>query len=406
MHHEPLHIGIVTRAMPAHGRGGMEDHTLALAAGLVERGHAVTVLTTGLPDRTVETIRGVEIHYLRGTSPRYYSWAWWRKSPAAILALHDRRPFDVLHSQSIGACAFLDRRLNVTRRLPTVLTLHGTPYDEIASRVNILAHSPSLGASVEVLQIGAWVVKYLWFYLGAVARADGVIVTSDEQDRLVRRMFFVAPDRLFKVYNGMDHDMFVPAPPDEDLRRKLGLDPGDRVLLCVARFARDKGLDQVIRAMPDVLRGEPRARLLLAGDGRERPRLESLAARLGLDHRVRFLGFVPFSDLPKYFNLCDAFVNATLRSNGYDLTMLEAMACEKLVVSSDVGSTPTLIRDGVDGLLVPVGDRRALATRILEAMREPERTREIGRRARAKVTSRFTVPRMVEDTLNAYQAVL
>ncbi|MBI5487505.1 MAG: glycosyltransferase family 4 protein [Deltaproteobacteria bacterium] len=406
MREGPLHIGFVTRAMPAHGRGGMEDHTLALAAGLVERGHHVTVVTTGHPDREAETTKGVEIHYVRGTSPRYYSWGWWRKSPGAILELHERRPFDLLHSQSIGAYAFLDRRLNVKRHLPTVLTLHGTPYDEVASRVNILAHSPSLGASIEVFQIGSWVMKYLWFYLGAVARADGVIVTSDEQERLVRRIFFVASDRLFKVYNGMDHDTFTPGAPDEALRQELGLAPDARVLLCVARFARDKGLDQVVRALPDVLRAEPRARLLLVGDGAERGRLVSLVERLGLGDRVRFPGYVPFVELPKYFNLCDAFINATLRRNGYDLTMLEAMACEKLVVSSDVGSTPTLICDGVDGLLVPVGDRRALAARILEALREPERTRELGRRARSKVTSRFTVPRMVEDTLNAYRAVL
>jgi mannosyltransferase len=75
------------------------------------------------------------------------------------------------------------------------------------------------------------------------------------------------------------------------------------------------------------------------------------------------------------------------------------------VISSDIGSTPTLIRDGVDGLLVPVGDRRALAARILEVLGEPDRARRIGERAREKVTGSFGVQRMVEETAKVYEAV-
>lgn len=404
-HDRPLNVCFVTRAMPAHGRGGMEDHTLGLASGVAARGHTVTVVTTGHPEKRCETEAGVEIHYLEGTRPRRYSRGYWQRSVETLRELHAERRFDLLHSQSIGAHAFLKRGLNHSDALPTIVSFHGTPYDEVVSRVNILRHSPSLDGWVNLYKIGYWTEQYLRFYRGAAARADAVIATSDEQEALIKRIFKVAPERVHKVYNGMDLGQFAPAPRDEALREQLGL-PGDaRVLLCVARFARDKGIDQVVRALPAILADEPRARLVLVGDGEQRKRLTRIVRRLGLEASVTFTGYVPFDALPRYFHLCELFINATLRRNGYDLTMLEAMACARVVVSSDIGSTPTLIQDGVNGVLVPVGDREALAARIGAALRDPDQTRAMGERARDRATSLFSEERMVAETIKVYQEV-
>jgi glycosyltransferase involved in cell wall biosynthesis len=363
----------------------------------------VTIVTTGHPTLERETTQGVEIQYLHGTPPRVYSRPWWKKSADAIRELHAERPFDVLHSQSIGAYGFLAQRLNQRLRLPTVLTLHGTPYDEVVSRWNIARHSPSPRTWIGLSRVFYWLEQYLHYYLRAVPRADTVIATSDEQAQLIARLFFLPESKIAKVYNGMDLGLFSPREPD-GLGSELGIPADARVLLCVARFARDKGLDQVIRALPRVLEGDPRVRLVLVGDGDERPRLERLVAGLGLGASVHFVGFVPFTELARYFALCDVFINATLRRNGYDLTMLEAMACQRVVISSNIGSTPTLIQDGVDGLLVGVGDRRGLAAKVLEALGDPERRQRIGRAAREKVTRGFDVAAMLEGTLRTYQA--
>lgn len=401
-----MNVCFVTRAMPAHGRGGMEDHALALAAGVAARGHSVTVVTTGHDRLEVERRDGVEIRYLRGTPPRSYSRAWRRRSTEEVLRLHAERRFDVLHSQSVGAYDLLRRGLHRRAQLPAVVTFHGTPYDEVVSRLHLIRFAPlSLRTLEDVAGVGWWAGQYVLFYRATAAAADAVIATSDQQEELIRRIFRVAPERLHRVYNGMDLGLFAPGAGGAELRRTLGIAPETPVLLCVARFVRDKGLDQVIEALPAVAAALPDVLLLLVGDGEQRGRLERLARRRGVAGRVRFTGFVPLDQLPAYFDLCDLFVNATIRRNGYDLTMLEAMACGKVVVSSDVGSTPTLIRDGVDGLLVPVGNPRALAERVVAALRSPERLREMGRRAREKARSGFDLDAMVEGTLGVYEAV-
>lgn len=392
--------------MPAHGRGGMEDHTLSLATGLAARGHAVTVVTTGHDRLETEQVDGVEIRYVRGTPPRVYSPAWRRLGTDAVVQLHAAHRFDVLHSQSVGAHELIKRGLHRSLRLPAAVTFHGTPYDEAVSSFNLIRYgSPSLAVFNDLRTIAYWAGQYVRIYRGVASAADAVIATSDQQEALFDRIFRIADGRLHKVYNGMDLGVFAPGPEGLLLRRALEIPPDAPVLLCVARFVRDKGLKYVVGAMPAIVSAHPDVRLVLVGDGEQREALTQLARRGGVEHHVRFTGYVPLAELPSYFNLCDLFVNATIRRNGYDLTMLEAMACGKVVVSSNVGSTPTLIRDGVDGLLVPVGDSRALAERVVGALRSREQLVEMGRRARAKALSGFGLDAMVDGTLAVYDAM-
>lgn len=392
--------------MPAHGRGGMEDHALSLATGLAARGHAVTVVTTGHEGMEVEQVDGAEIRYVRGTPSRVYSKAWRRLGTDEVVRLHRERGFDVLHSQSIGAYELLHRGLHRSLGLPAAVTFHGTPYDELVSSLNLIRYgTPSLRIARDLYNAGRWIAQYLRYYRGTAGAADAVVATSDQQLELFRQIFPVREERLHKVYNGMDLGVFAPGPGGEALRRTLGIPASAPVLLCVARFVRDKGLPVVARAMPAIVAAHPDVHLVLVGDGEQRGELDRLVRQGGVERHVRFTGYVPLADLPAWFNLCDVFVNATIRRNGYDLTMLEAMACGKVVVSSDVGSTPTLIRDGDDGLLVPVGDPAALAERVIASLHDRARLREMGRRAREKALSGFGLDSMVDGTLAVYAAM-
>jgi glycosyltransferase involved in cell wall biosynthesis len=401
-----MKVCMVTRAMPCHGRGGMEDHALSLAQGVAARGHDVTVVTTGHEKITVEQVGGVEIHCVPGTPSRVYSPAWRALGTAAIEKLHAERRFDVLHSQSIGAFEFLRRGLHRSASLPAAVTFHGTPYDELVSSFNLIRYAPpSRRFFNDAYKMGYWAAQYLLYYRGAAAAADALIATSDQQEDLFRRQFPVAPGRLHKVYNGMDLETFVPAEGDDALRTQFAIPAGAPVLLCIARFVRDKGLRFVVDALPAIAKAHPDVHLVLVGDGEERPALTAQVERLGVARHLHFTGYVPLNDLPRYFAISDLFVNATIRRNGYDLTMVEAMACGRVVVSSDVGSTPTLIADDVDGLLVPIGDSRALANRIIGALNDRPRLKQMGTRAREKAVSAFGLSTMVERTIEVYDAI-
>lgn len=115
---------------------------------------------------------------------------------------------------------------------------------------------------------------------------------------------------------------------------------------------------------------------------------------------------VPFESLPEHFNACDVFVNPTIRQNGYDLTILEAMACEKPVVVSNLGSVPTVIEDGVDGVLVPPGDVDALARAVVRVLSDEELARRLDRAVRRRVVERFSVDSMVEGKIVVYNEII
>jgi len=158
--------------------------------------------------------------------------------------------------------------------------------------------------------------------------------------------------------------------------------------------------------MPAILRSVPNCKLIIVGDGNYRSSLERLCKSKELTSHIVFTGMVDFAQLPEYFRLCSLFVNSTVQQNGYDLTMVEAMACEKVVVSSNIGSTPTLIEDTVDGILFPIADVQALAERVIQLLNDPDRRKAIGKRARQKVMDHFTLDRMIDKTIEVYQTLI
>jgi len=397
---------MLTRAMPAHGKGGVEDHAMMLAKGIVNKGHSVTVITTGHPDKDHEFVDGVNIYYLKKTIPRTYSKSWWIESVKKVLELHELSKFDLLHSQSIGGYYFLIRKFNRKYNLPTVVSLHGTPLDEIISRINIIKSGLPKIRLKDLLAILYWIEQYLFAYLRYIPKADAVIATSNEQEQTIKSIFFLNEKKLYKVFNGMDLSLFSPRIDIGNLRERLGICDKTKVLLCVARFVPDKGIDNVIRALPIILKRHKELKLVLVGDGELRDYLTCLTHKLGIIDYVSFQGYVDFNELPKYFNLCDIFINATIRRNSYDLTMLEAMACQKVVVSSNIGSTPTLIENGINGVLVTVGNEKVLAEEVVKILDNPRLAHEIGEKARQKALKFFSLDRMVEETIKVFETAI
>ena len=99
-----MNICMFSRIMPAHALGGMQDHVQTLSAALARRGHRVAVMTSARADgKEFEIVEGVEIHFLKGTTVGRYSNAFWSASARQCEELHAQKPFDILHSQSIGA---------------------------------------------------------------------------------------------------------------------------------------------------------------------------------------------------------------------------------------------------------------------------------------------------------------
>ncbi|GAB6187968.1 glycosyltransferase [Thermopirellula anaerolimosa] len=198
--------------------------------------------------------------------------------------------------------------------------------------------------------------------------------------------------RVEVVANGVDTLRFRPMPPDRQLRRSLGAEDGDHVAAIVAALRPEKNHELFLRAAVRVFAQDRAARFWIIGDGPRREALERLSATLLPPGIVRFLG--TRSDVPDLLSCADvAVLSSHMEAN--PLSILEAMACGKPVVATQVGSIPENVVDGVHGFLVPPGDAEMLADRCLELLRNPHLARVMGMAGHQRVTQRASIERTV-----------
>jgi len=135
-------------------------------------------------------------------------------------------------------------------------------------------------------------------------------------------------------------------------------------------------------------------KLLLAGDGRERPRLEALVDELGLRERVLFLGHR--DDVPRLLRVFDVFTLSSKTVECFPMSVLEAMSASLPAVCTAVGGVPEMIEDGVTGRVVPREDPEALAAAFLDVLGDPARARAMGLAGRRRVREEFTLKRSID----------
>lgn len=195
--------------------------------------------------------------------------------------------------------------------------------------------------------------RYLWLrmvdYL-AVRKAVRVIMVSDEGLRGFVARYPRQKHKFIHIPTFLD-DTFaalVPAEPDH----RDDASTGDPVLLCVSRLVPEKRVDKAIEVYAMVRRECPGARLNVVGDGPDRPKLESLARRLGVEQGVRFEGMVAHEDMGRHFSQADIFLLLS-KWEGTSIALLEAMAHGLLVVVTDIADHALIVKPETRGLIIP-----------------------------------------------------
>jgi glycosyltransferase involved in cell wall biosynthesis len=171
----------------------------------------------------------------------------------------------------------------------------------------------------------------------------------------------------------------------------------------VGRLSRTKGHRVMLRAMKEIARAEPEARLVIYGVGEEEQTLRGQANALGLAERVEFAGFA--SDVRTALAAAELLVMPSL-SEGLGVAALEAMAMGKPVVASNAGGLPEAVAHGETGLVTRAGDAHGLAEAVIALLRDRERARRMGAEGRQRARALFDRPRVVERVLEVYDEVL
>jgi len=180
-------------------------------------------------------------------------------------------------------------------------------------------------------------------------------------------------------------------------------------LLSVSRLAaghdEPKGIDLVIRSLPSLLRQFPDLVYVVVGDGGDRVRLEGLAASLGVQHAVRFLGFVSNERLEREFSGCSLFVMPSTKE-GFGFVFIEAMAYGKPVVAARATAVPEVVDHGETGLLIEPGNVQQLGESISLLLRDSVLRDRMGRAARQAVERRFTYQKFQEKWLSVCDSLI
>jgi glycosyltransferase involved in cell wall biosynthesis len=359
-----MRIMIVTDQYPPMV-GGVPVVTHNLAVGLAARGHQVWVVAPSQGSRDVHRIEE-GVHVSRFTS---FEWPTYRDLRIPFLPflpvgrlLKQANP-EVIHIHSPVVLGNIAQLLAGGLRKPVIATNHYLPIN--ISRT--LASDQLIGKHFDNLSYG-----YLIHFCN---RCEYVTTPTKTALKLLYEHGLRTPAGV--ISNGIDLKKFRPGPPDEEVRQRYHL-PADRpLLLHVNRLSEEKRVNVLLDA---IARLESEAFLVLAGSGPAEAELRDQAARLRIEERVAFLGFVAESDLLAIRRMADLFVipsEADLQS----LATMEAMACGLPVIAANAYALPELVHHGENGLLFEPGQSTELARAIDSLLAEPERRKRMGQKS-------------------------
>lgn len=366
--------------------GGIENHLKVLAEGLVQAGHAVTVLATNTARATVaEERNGVRV-VKAGRTLHIAS----TPLSTALLGLARREQCDIVHLHMPYPPGDLALRA-VPGDPALVVTYHS---DIVRQRKLLRLYSPLLRATLR--------------------RADRIIATSDpyiQSSPFLRR--HAAKCRVVPL--SVDGPRFGTADAAQvaELRRSVLADDNATggappradgcVILSVGVLRYYKGLPVLLDALTEV-----DATLVVVGTGPEEQQLRDLAQAYGVARRVHFAGAVPDELLPAYYAAADVFVlPSQLRAEAFGIVLLEAMAAGLPVISTELGTgTSAVNQHGQSGFVVDPGDPHGLARALDVLLANVELRRKLGAYGRRRALSEYTPGGMIARTLAVYREAL
>jgi glycosyltransferase involved in cell wall biosynthesis len=238
------------------------------------------------------------------------------------------------------------------------------------------------------------------FTLGHRVIANCLVV----QDMLIREG--VNPKRILQHYNGLDLDRLKIAHDvsRDDAREKVGLPPGRRFISIVANLRNPvKDHPVFLRAAARVRQVVPDAAFVIAGEGELMPGLRQLAAELGIAADVHFIGRC--DDVATLLHASNAGALSS-KAEGFANAILEYMAAGLPVVATDAGGVREAIVEGETGYIVPSGDDKQMAARLIQVLADDENARAMGARGKAIVAEKFSSEHHLRNTLELYDELL
>lgn len=238
----------------------------------------------------------------------------------------------------------------------------------------------------------------IWLDRSTIWLADLNISNSKEGCKELLS-YGIPSKKIIYIPNGKDIFPFEAKLPKGEAKKRLGFGKEDILLGCVSRLFESKGQEYLVRAMPHILRKNPRAKAVFIGGGNMLSYLESISKELGVSDNIVFLG--ERRDLPEVLRAFDMFIFPSLRE-GMPGALMEAMAAGLPIVATHIVGVDELIQDEENGLLVTPANSKEIADCVLRLLQDSKLSSRLGENARKTIENDFTVEKMAERLDEVY----
>jgi glycosyltransferase involved in cell wall biosynthesis len=363
--------------------GGYQNQALRLATELRKNGLTIHVLTQRHATLSpFEIYQGIPIHRVFACRSGHLA-SWSYLLSGFLWMIRNRSRFKIIHANrsSSGLVAGL---IGFVLRKPVLYKL--TRGDE----VDVKGLGTGLLGRLKIACLRSTVRKF-------------ISLTSQTFEDLVG--LGIPPQSISMIPNGISLEDRLADYDQDQIRAELSLGREAKVVTFVGRLVYAKGLDWLLEVWKTVYQAEPRARLLIVGDGPERPSLMARSEELSLQDSVTFTGRQ--EDVYKFFAVSDVFVLPS-RLEGVSNSLLEAMSQALPVVVADdrLGGNRSVITDKRDGIIIPQGDSDEFARVLLSLLGDPSLRLEMGKRARQKVEDAFSIDSVSRRYRQVYHELL
>ena len=250
---------------------------------------------------------------------------------------------DIVHTQTEFSVGAFGKIISRKYDIPFIHTYH-TMWEDYVHYI-----SPIKGRNIRLKRLART------FSRAFVRKAECVITPSNKTAKYLKYKCNVKNKPIYIIPTGIDIAPFKSSnftlEEKNKLKESLGIKQDEKIILFLGRVASEKSIDILMDAMPSIFKDHPNYKFLIVGDGPSKKSLEEQAKKLNIENNVIFTGKVPWNEVPRYYNLGDVFVNASITET-QGLTFIEAMAAEIPVVAKYAPNLSEFIRNNQNGILV------------------------------------------------------
>lgn len=387
-----MKILMLTWEYPPRIVGGIARVVHDLSKRLIKDGHEVTVVTYKEGNvADYENDKGVNVYRVSNymiNPNNFIDWIMqlnFNMLAKATEIINKEGPFDVIHAHD-WLVAYAAKSLKDSFGIPIVSTIHATE----AGR-----NSGIHDETQRYINDTEWMLTY---------ESTEVIVNSNYMKSELQRLFGLPFEKINVVPNGVNLNLYSGVERDYEFRRKYAAD-NEKIILFVGRLVYEKGIQNLIAAMPKILNSYHDAKLIVAGKGGMLDELKEQVNAMGIADKVYFTGYLNSKDVTKMYKCADVAVFPSTYEP-FGIVALEGMLSGTPVVVSDVGGLNEIVEHGVNGMKSYAGNPNSLADSILSLLFDPALCANVAKKARTKVKENYNWAKIAQDTHFTYQKAI